>query len=355
MSSAFLIIAIFLTSFTSAAFAQSWIPLGEKNDRLQIDLDSIRSKTESATFVEVTWRRTLNSDLVIAYTSLLNCDEFSITNLSKEAISPQTEQYSGRKRDKTDLFSSSAPEYDIDSRYEYPPWRAYQALLLKQACPRIQPKWEEKWLNPAPATDCQSLKSLFFKQLCAGNRDVLGDYNVMIYRAAQVEARCLIKREDSLKVFSFSFGKAELCRDDMCILNEMYSTLSGFEKDLKAAMKGEKCQFINKQLARMEMEQQNSKALADAGNYLRCAMIATPLLDDRISSAETVAIALHSKCKPILDAALAQSATLAARSGAIAMELRPKLIEFVLENRAMPIQNQAPPRSGNKQKPKSTI
>ena len=60
--------------------------------------------------------------------------------------------------------------------------------------------------------------------------------------------------------------------------------------------------------------------------YLDCARVAVPSLDDTTSDAGTIAIGVHAQCRPALSEANLNSE----RQDNIAQRLRPTLVQFVL-------------------------
>ena len=78
--------------------------------------------------------------------------------------------------------------------------------------------------------------------------------------------------------------------------------------------------------------------------YLACAAIRVAALDDGVSSAETVALALRSACQVGIDAAGSVLRTDSGVSGYLDQQLKPKLIEIVLSHRAARRQNRDPPK-----------
>lgn len=61
--------------------------------------------------------------------------------------------------------------------------------------------------------------------------------------------------------------------------------------------------------------------------YLDCARLAVPSLDDTTSDAATVAIGLHAQCRPTLADVVGLNAE---RQDSITQRLRPSLVQYVL-------------------------
>jgi len=345
-----LAIALLLTVVSSAVMAANWVTLGEPRRgyaQIAIDLDSVRAKSESGRFVEVTWRSVGGTPHEVD--SVLDCEEVSITNKVMR-------QASGQKTITTDFSAPPTDKFDAESkrglRYWYPEWR--NAQLLREVCPRFNPNWEENFLIRRPAAVCQSAKSFYEKQICSGSREALGEYGLMAVRLAQLQPRCSITQESLEKIISFFIDKVNQCKDESCLstvnTNEIFSPT---EKALQASMNGDKCTFVDDQLAAMERWARENKALADARGYRQCAMESVPLLDDGISGAETVAAALHAKCNPILVAAYAQTDKSVEFMNALVREFRPYLIELVLQHRAAKRLLQETQKGSKKNNPQS--
>jgi hypothetical protein len=156
----------------------------------------------------------------------------------------------------------------------------------------------------------------------------------MIHRLAQLQPSCSITQEVYGRIAGFFYDLLTQCIDESCLHYEIENTIF-FEmgKSLQASMAGDKCTFVDYQLARMEMASKKKKEREDTKDYFQCGIAAIPLLDDGISGAETVALALHSKCKPILESALAQSDD-SALLNEIVKNLRSHLVALVLQYRA---------------------
>ena len=320
-----LAIALLLTVFGSNVMAAKWVTLEdsrEKGFEIAIDLDSLRPRTEGARYVEVTWRALFQGRIQSEYDSTLDCEEVSITHkvwkipFGKDTI--------------TNEFSKPS---DRNWRYAYPSWRT--AHLFKHICPRFNANWKEQWVTPRPTDACQSPKSVYEKRLCSGNQEALGEYNLMVRRLAQLQPSCAITQELYERIVGFFYNLLTQCMDESCLHYEIENTIF-FEmgKSLQASMAGDKCTFVDYQMARIEMASKKNQEREKFQTYIRCWDAAIPLLDDGITGAETVGIAVHTKCKTILDSALAQSDN-SKLFNAIVENLQPDLVARVLEYRAV--------------------
>ena len=333
--------------------AQTWAPIGDLSQGISVDIDSIHAQAGSEGVVEITWRFGLNSEIQTQYESVLDCPSFQITTNTSQFF-PRF----GSVGQKQNLMLPTESKFVINERYTFPAWIGFKSSLLTFACPRIVPGWASLWSFPAPVGLCKGTLSLLNQRICSGETESLATFNLITLRSAQLKAACGNTFEDLATVVGSALDKAGRCRDtpgisqDRCIKNELFGTLQGMGMDLASVKNGGSCIFVGNALTSMKREQEKSRAFARAQNYLQCARLAAPQLDDRISNADTIAIAVHSKCRSVLQEALSISQELAPLTDVLAQEMRPKIIEFVLEGRVK--RNRQPTRPENQQKQKAT-
>lgn len=156
----------------------------------------------------------------------------------------------------------------------------------------------------------------------------------MVHRLSQLQPSCSITQELYGQIAGFTYDLLTQCKDESCLQYEIENAIF-FEmgKSLQASRAGDRCTFVDYQLARIKMASRKSQERAKFQTYVRCWDAAIPLLDDGTSGAEAVGSAVHTECKAILDSALAQSDD-PKLFNAIVEKLRPDLVARILEYRA---------------------
>jgi len=176
-----------------------------------------------------------------------------------------------------------------------------------------------------------------------GNRDLASSISLLNYRMKQVIDACTVGSEVMDKgVFSRLaedaitdvLAEVDRCHDRVCQMNAVYWMLSWLNKDLERAARGQKCEAIQQRIAMIERDKQTAKGMENVKVYLACAVSKTPVLDDGITTAESVATALHSACLGAFNAAAGLLLQSPGSRQFLESELRPKLIEIVLQHRA---------------------
>lgn len=314
-----MMIALLLGIFGATGMAANWATLPEKQrpgfGETVVDLDSVRAMSDIWPLVEVTQRYGPSEvDL------LLDCEEVSYTIRSQRSPS----------------YDGKVMTLSRGSEHHYPSWR--DAVVHRHICPRFIKSWDEEYFSP-PTEFC-SLKDSYAQQLCSGDRMLLGEFNLFEKRLSQLGLRCTIPKESKVNIQLFFMQEASQCKNEQCLGNVSRAMFSSMEKSLVASQAGKQCTFVDEQLAKIETTSQRKKAFSD---HHRCLIGGIPMMDDKVSSAETIADALQARCKSILDAVLEQDL-----SNELQKNVRPKVVGLVLEYRAARLRTQ------DRQKSKST-
>lgn len=217
------------------------------------------------------------------------------------------------------------------SRYIYPHWGDSEGVLLRDVCPNIFPDWEKSFPSITSNNECESPDSIFDKLLCT-NDDIWGANLLLGLRVGMAGIDCGDGfEEDTKNEYVYYIVKAHQCAESKCVVNNLFYPTSDFTKDLINLRRGGKCVAAEKHKVKLAEEKAKKlkydKLEIGLHRYLACAKGAVSSVDDAYSSADVVAIAMHSKCRSEFVAATAEVAD----AKTYETMMRPKLIEFVFD------------------------
>ena len=327
---AFLIV-IFMSA-SLIARGDTWIAVFDKEgERIEIDTDSFERRSPEN--VRVTWRDKPNyTSRYSQHESVINCSTFSIRDLRFRFVDPNIlEKWQSKPVDYED---PSLPVHQRRDTTKYWGWTGGRGMLIRMACAHFDQSWSQQWLDIGKNRSCANPSDHFTKLLCDQNKDFVATFNLLIKRGFDIEEACKNDRASLASVTKEMVQGAAQCQSVDCAVKKLEFHLYDFGNDLERAGRGEKCTAVTRGLERIEQDKSAQRAVDKMQFYFACVKNAAPRLDDGLSSAETIATALHSRCQNEFSRAVNESSEIRSIAGQLGKDLQPKVIELVLEYRA---------------------
>lgn len=246
------------------------------------------------------------------------------------------------------LLKDGRPGWRMGGPLETPPsdrptswatWNSADGKLARAVCQAAFPDQTPAFLSA-------------HEQVCSGktsgmcspeNSDLASSISLLMYRQQQAGRACTTQLDlpgkATYTVLSEEATKDVLsevakCEDMRCKMNAVYGMVSSLNADLEKASKGQPCHAVQRRIAKIDRDKQIEKGKEGMRAYLACAASKAPVLDDGISAAESVAVALHSACQETFNAAATLLLQDQANRNHLASQFQPKLIEMVFQHRA---------------------
>lgn len=243
-------------------------------------------------------------------------------------------------------------------------WDSQEGGLIIAVCGAVNPSWKPSYLEA-------------YEQLCKGDtsescspsrRTSTITVMQLSARGAEAAAGCAAldpntDREVYKKLLTSAVRRALTpapdCDSEGCFQLRISEQMRSFEKNQLLAAKGGPCTLLadSQKFAQEAAQEDRKEAQSQAGKdallaYFACAAAKTPSLDDRVSSAQDIATGLHSACFSDFTRSADLLGITAGGRANYAAQVRPKLIEFVLQYRAMSKSAPAPSPRTPASKPK---
>lgn len=327
-----------------SVLASNWAPFERQEsagrvEHFEWDADSLTSDDGAPRFVSVTWRRYATTRLSPApetreiFKSRIYCQDFGLSTYSREQTLARKDGAPGMR------LGPGIESALTDKPTAWPTWGSPEGKLIRMACQVAAPGWLPDFLL-AHEYECASKTT----GMCSPDRQELAySLSLLLYRKQQAVSTCASSLDAAGKAAFATLAdisvadvlaEAGQCRDSTCqalAVNWMLSKISG---DLERAGRGQQCEAFQQRADKISREKQMARGMEVARTYLACAASKAPTLDDGLSAAESVATALHSACLPVFDAAADLLLQHPESRQLLAGQLRPKLIEIVLQHRA---------------------
>lgn len=307
-------------------------------EHFEWDTDSLTPDAGAPHSVSVTWRRyaaTLLSPVPETreiLKSRIYCQGFGLATYSREQTLVRKDGAPGMR------LGPVVESADSDKPTAWPTWGSPEGKLIRAACQSAFPGWLPDFLL-AHERECADKTA----GRCSPDKQELAySLSLLLYRKQQAVSACAANLAAGQAAFATLADlsvadvlvEAGQCRDSTCQISTLNWMLSGISSDLERAGRGQQCEAFQQRADKINREKQTAKGMEVARTYLACAASKAPALDDGLSAAESVATALHSACLPVFDAAADLLLQHPESRQLLAGQLRPKLVEIVLQHRA---------------------
>lgn len=336
--------------------AENWVELNSAPGKyfLQFDMDSVIPA--GAGQYTVTWRTGGNSlaspyfvkqgvvdcateSIELATSSYVETDPILMRYQGSAAVTDYT---AGTRTSGKSVFNIS--ENDRLERNQFPSGPGPLSKLIRHVCEQDYfPVDKREAVAMAFQTklgcDTPNWKD---SPLCGKDPDTLETLYALLMRLSQVKEVCVIEQGQVDAVLHNWISKAIECRDTPkgCGMSLLQLDLYGLGKDLARAANKQSCTSFQQSVASAAEDTERRAARA---RFFACVKQKIPALDDRMSSAETIARAVVGACQNELPVNLKLNPT--------AMEIAiPGLTAQVLEFRQL--LRKRPPTQKQTQKPK---
>lgn len=311
--------AIGLTVLAPFSVAQEWQTL-EKTPTMVIAYQPASIKPIGNMELSVTWRYgEPDGQYFLGYSAAVNCIDMSYRRVSSWSENGRTGQ-----------IRTDPPGKSIVT---FPGLQGSEGKVMVRACSTFLPDWEKVW-DFSAAQDCANPRLKMDKFLCEKDADTNRSYDFFAYRFEQAIEACGASEDDRKTVMSLIYYKIEDCTSGRCAASIFSNQSRTLGNDLELKRGGQQCLGIGKLLAEAREQIGRERAATKIQEYWSCFRRAASYLDDRISSAETIASATHSKCRPEFGAAMRESEAMSRASGQLEASIKPKQIEIILDGRA---------------------
>lgn len=324
--------------------ASNWVAFERQEsagriEHFEWDTDSLTSDAGAPHAVSVTWQRYATSRLSPTpetreiSKSRIYCRDFGLSTYSREQTLVRKDGAPGMR------LGPGVESALTDKPSTWPTWGSPDGKLVRAACEAAFPAWLPDFLL-AHERECAGKTA----GMCSPDtKELAYSLSLLLYRKQQAVSACTPTLDAAGKATFAALAdlsvadvlaEAGRCRDRACRAKTVNWMLSGINGDLERAGRGQQCEAFQQRADKITREKQTAKGVEAMRTYLACAASKLPALDDGLSAAESVATALHSACLPVFDAATDLLLQHPESRQLLIGQLRPKLVEIVLQYRA---------------------